>query len=161
MKSGIVIKTRIAMDLKSSKGSCRLTISAPLSFSQRYSLVLSKFSQFSAFIDQRCTYFIIKIKQNIKKMVSLFRLMQSLEVGLVPYWFSKHTPNIDKCRVDIEKPQGKIKSIKLYDMASAFLVIGFGVALSFLAFLLEIIHHHFPFIFRFMNNILKRFNYYH
>lgn len=43
-----------------------------------------------------------------------------------------------KCRTDIP-PETKIRSLSLTDMTFAFVILGFGLALTAVAFLLEVI----------------------
>jgi hypothetical protein len=49
----------------------------------------------------------------------------------------QYTPNVDKCMVGKIKPSGKMTSLTLTDLSSAFALLGIGIGLSVFAFALE------------------------
>ena len=46
---------------------------------------------------------------------------------------------MDMCRINNNQPGEKVKTIKLIELSSAFMVLGVGLFLSFVVFLLELI----------------------
>ena len=69
------------------------------------------------------------------------RYMNMMEFGLNDYWVKEITPKAAECFVT-EKP-GKIVRlvpIHLYDLISAFLILGIGIGMATLCFLLELIY---------------------
>jgi ionotropic glutamate receptor len=61
------------------------------------------------------------------------------ESGLLTYWIKQRTPNVDKCKVGMSKPSGKMVSLTLVDLSSPTALLAIGIGLSFLVFLIEII----------------------
>lgn len=61
------------------------------------------------------------------------------ENGLLKRWITKYYPNIEKCRVKNWKPTGKASALKLNDMWGAFVLLGLGLSVSFLIYLMELI----------------------
>ena len=63
--------------------------------------------------------------------------------GLINHWADKYTPNVDKCLIKNNKPKinsdNGLKALMLQDFASAFLLLGLGLSVAFLVFLLEMI----------------------
>lgn len=57
--------------------------------------------------------------------------------GLVEYWKKRSSMNIDMCMLGKTKAEGKPKPIKLIELSSAFFVLGVGIALSTVTFLIE------------------------
>ena len=49
-------------------------------------------------------------------------------------------PNIDQCKMENQQASAQIKPLSLVDMASAFVVLGLGLSLAFLVFLLELVY---------------------
>lgn len=76
---------------------------------------------------------------NDKRHDFVYSLQYLWESGLLVHWLRKYTPNVDKCMLDTVKPRGRMTSISLLDLSSAFLLLGFGVGLSIVVFLLEIV----------------------
>ena len=65
--------------------------------------------------------------------------------GLITYWTTKYTPNVDKCLVHQRNKHEKEfvsgqshKPLSLKDFASAFLFFGLGLSVALLAFLIEL-----------------------
>lgn len=57
--------------------------------------------------------------------------------GLIAYG-RKALPSTDECRVD--KPlQAKIRTLTLFDLSPAFLILGFGLSLSLFCFVMEML----------------------
>ena len=70
---------------------------------------------------------------------SLWRLM---EAGLVDHWKKVYIPSIGQCDLNTyQNSQKKTKPIRLIELSSAFFVLGIGLGLSILAFLMERIIH--------------------
>lgn len=66
------------------------------------------------------------------------RLWRIVEVGLYDYWNAKHVPIDNKCSLKAnEAKKKKPKALKFTQLSSAFLVLGIGLSLSFLVFLIE------------------------
>lgn len=66
--------------------------------------------------------------------------MHLWEVGLLLHWVSELTASADQCLNKNEKPKtSKPVGIQLKDLTSAFFILGFGIGISFLSFLVEII----------------------
>ena len=63
------------------------------------------------------------------------------EFGLPGYWMKQATPKAEECFAS-KKPGKSIRPvpIHLYDLTSAFLILGIGYGLSLLCFLLEIVY---------------------
>lgn len=47
-------------------------------------------------------------------------------------------PKSDECFVDASKKKAKVTSIKLIDLTSAFFILGVGVTLSLISYLVEL-----------------------
>jgi len=62
--------------------------------------------------------------------------------GLISYFRNKYFPSTDQCRVDAA-PDSNCKPLTLVDLSPAFFVLGIGISLSILAFLLERINHYY------------------
>lgn len=58
--------------------------------------------------------------------------------GLVLYLRDKHIPVVNKCRVD-HRPRSKVRPLNFEDLTSAFIVLGMGVLLSFIIFVVQLI----------------------
>jgi hypothetical protein len=59
-----------------------------------------------------------------------------LESGLTEYWRTKYWPSKNKCN-DLKGNGPVIRSLTLYDLQSAFLILFMGSVLSALAFIVE------------------------
>lgn len=70
-----------------------------------------------------------------------YSLLQAISSGLMEYWKKWNTVNMDRCKLENNKDNGKMKSIKLIELSSAFLVLGVGLTLCALNFLLELLFH--------------------
>jgi len=65
-----------------------------------------------------------------------------MEAGLVDHWKKVYIPSIGQCDLNnYQKSQKKTKPIRLIELSSAFFVLGIGLGLSILAFLMERIIH--------------------
>ena len=64
------------------------------------------------------------------------------ETGLARYWVKERVPKADECYRSADKIQ-KVSTrevpIHLHDLTSAFLILGIGIGLAALSFLLELI----------------------
>ncbi len=69
--------------------------------------------------------------------MTFISLLRAKNAGLTDLWQKWSLPNIDKCKLDKNKDEGKVKPITLVELSSAFLVLGVGLLLSVLAFLIE------------------------
>ena len=58
----------------------------------------------------------------------------------VHMWTNCMQPRVDQCRMENQQPDARAKPLILYDMASPFIVLGLGICLSTLSFLIEIIY---------------------
>ena len=68
----------------------------------------------------------------------LYRTLRALEAGLDDVWKKKYIPSIDRCKLENHHDSdAKPKPIKLFQLSSAFLILGFGISLAFVAFLVE------------------------
>jgi hypothetical protein len=73
---------------------------------------------------------------------SINRLMDLWESGLMRYWINTQPtiPKADQCFADNKRRISRLSPIQLSDLTSAFLILGIGVGLATLSFLLELIH---------------------
>lgn len=62
--------------------------------------------------------------------------LQAASAGLFQHW-RKRSVSVDKCKIDKKNHKEKVEPIKLIHLSSAFLVLGVGLSLGFLVFLLE------------------------
>ena len=67
--------------------------------------------------------------------------MELWEFGLVEHWMKEATPKAEECFA-IRKPDKffRLNPIHLFDLTSAFFILGIGVALATLCFLLELVY---------------------
>ena len=49
-------------------------------------------------------------------------------------------PRVDQCKMENQQASARVKPLSLVDMSSAFVVLGLGISLAFLVFLLELIY---------------------
>ena len=49
-------------------------------------------------------------------------------------------PNVDQCKMENQKASSRQRALSLVDLTSAFIVLGLGLSLAFLVFLLEVIY---------------------
>ena len=73
------------------------------------------------------------------QLISLHSLQYLQESGLLAYWIKQRTPNVDKCKMGMSKPSGKMISLTLVDLSSPSALLAIGIGLSLLVFLFEII----------------------
>ena len=64
--------------------------------------------------------------------------MKLSENGLVAHLKKKYIPPSDQCRVD-KIPDAKLEAVKLNELTIVYLILGVGLTLSILSFLLEIV----------------------
>jgi len=65
-------------------------------------------------------------------------MMRMGEAGLHDYWSAKYVKKTDRCNLDKYKEENsKPKAIKLVELSSPFLVLGIGIGLSAITFLIE------------------------
>lgn len=55
------------------------------------------------------------------------------------FYFLK--PNIDQCRMENQGASARQKALSLVDMSSSFVILGLGISLSILVFLMELIYN--------------------
>ncbi len=67
-------------------------------------------------------------------------MLRALETGLVDCWKKKHIPNMERCKLDKADGENnrRPRPITLVALSSAFAIIGIGIVLSILVFLIEI-----------------------
>ena len=83
---------------------------------------------------------IIMLKHNLIRFLKnliFLSVLRANSAGLVEYWKKLNIMNIDMCMLDKKKAEGNPKPIKLIELSSAFFVLGVGIALSTLVFLIE------------------------
>lgn len=73
-----------------------------------------------------------------------YSLVRLWETGLTRYWTNNLTPTnkgADQCFVKSKDVNSSVSQvgIKLQDLASAFLILGVGIGVSLLSFLMEIL----------------------
>ena len=70
-----------------------------------------------------------------------YRCMDLREFGLVGHWVKEITPKAEKC-LNTKTKDKSIRQIpiNLYDLTSAFLILGIGLGLGILCFLLELVY---------------------
>ena len=73
------------------------------------------------------------------------RLHYLWQSGIINYWTTKYTPNVDKCLVHQRNKHEKEfvsgqshKALSLKDFGSAFLFVGLGLSVALLVFLIEL-----------------------
>ena len=67
--------------------------------------------------------------------------MDLWEFGLIRYWVNELAPKAEECFATKKKEKSvKLKPIYLYDLISAFLILGIGIGLATLCFLLEVLY---------------------
>jgi ionotropic glutamate receptor len=68
--------------------------------------------------------------------------MDLWESGLVKFWVNNlpTLPKADACFVDRKRRFSRPVAIKLTDLTSAFLILGIGIGLAILVFMLELIY---------------------
>ena len=70
--------------------------------------------------------------------------MKLWESGLVGTWVYNNVPKADQCFTSQRRRNSndaRQVAIKLYDLTSAFLILGIGLGLSSVCFLFELVHH--------------------
>ena len=68
--------------------------------------------------------------------------MHLTETGLIKFWMH-HSYKPSACLKKTSSSQAKISPIQLADLTSAFFILGIGLSLSTLAFLLELFRQNF------------------
>nr|CAH0110437.1 unnamed protein product [Daphnia galeata] len=111
-----IVKYLIALDMKTHT-KCRMTYSDPIPFIEYYSMGLRKNSRHNWIINHDLQYL--------------------QESGLLAYWIKQRTSNVEKCKVGMSKPSGKMISLTLVDLSSAFVLLSIGIGLSLLVFFFE------------------------
>ena len=64
--------------------------------------------------------------------------MKMAQNGLIAYLKKKYIPPSDQCRVD-KTPDAKLQAVKLNELAIVYLILGVGLTLSVVAFLMDIV----------------------
>ena len=68
--------------------------------------------------------------------------MRLRESGILDHLIQKYKKNVDKCKLkNMDKQSSAGNPLSLYAMDCAFVVLGVGVGLSLVAFVLELIIH--------------------
>lgn len=78
----------------------------------------------------------LSIIYNIEKYHYFRFFMYFWDFGLTNFLMRKYLPGTVHCRAD-QKPKGQSQSFKLVDLTSAFFLLGVGLCLSSLTFMLE------------------------
>ena len=132
----------IREDLKI-KGYCRLTSSPELRAYQSTvfqwgipigSLYVPAFTEFISF-----TLWLNSLA--FKYIDSYFKIRMTLRFwanGIIAHYKNTYFHGASQCRTDVP-PKTRIRSLTLIDMSPAFFILGLGILLSSLCFLLEII----------------------
>ena len=70
----------------------------------------------------------------------IYRILDAYEFGLIDHWIDEalKIPGTDKC-FETKPRKAKDVPIKLVDLTGAFLILGIGLGVSTLSFLLELI----------------------
>lgn len=70
------------------------------------------------------------------------RLMDLWERGLMMFWVKTlpTVPKANECFADTKNQVSRLVPIQLSDLTSAFLILGIGIGLATLSFLLELIY---------------------
>lgn len=68
------------------------------------------------------------------------RAIRCWDHGFITYWKAKYLPTNQACRIDVP-PQTQMKALSMSHLSVSFLILGFGVAMSTSAFLLEKIYN--------------------
>ena len=66
--------------------------------------------------------------------------MDLYEIGLVRFWVKLIIPQAVECFAKRKKESARQVPIRLSDLVSAFLILGIGVGLAILSFLLELFY---------------------
>ena len=69
--------------------------------------------------------------------------MDLWESGLLRFWIKELTPKAEECFASRKKESARQVPIRLPVLTSAFLILGIGVGLAILCFLLELIYANF------------------
>ena len=65
--------------------------------------------------------------------------MDLWESGLMRFWVNNLIPKAYECFADNKRRVARLSPIQLSDLTSAFLILGIGVGLATLSFLLELV----------------------
>ena len=115
------VRSFLASDLKQNNGTCRFQMSSSIPYTQLSQFGLPKGGKYNQIITNTVQYL--------------------WETGLISYWASKTIPKIsEKCISGSDKKEAAVAPIKTVDLISAFLILGIGIGVSVLAFLLELIY---------------------
>ena len=69
--------------------------------------------------------------------------MDLWESGLLRFWIKELTPQAEKCFAKRKKESARQVPIRLYHLVSAFLILGIGIGLAVLSFLIKLIYAEF------------------
>ncbi|XP_046453943.1 ionotropic receptor 93a-like [Daphnia pulex] len=105
------------------EGTCRFKVSKPLPI----------LTGFYSLLHKKGTWYTKTIRRG---------LMDLWESGLVKFWVNNlpTLPKADACFVDSKRGVSRPVAIKLTDLTSAFLILGIGIGLAILVFMLELIY---------------------
>ncbi|XP_046657524.1 ionotropic receptor 93a-like [Daphnia pulicaria] len=105
------------------EGTCRFKVSKPLPI----------LTGFYSLLHKKGTWYTKTISRG---------LMDLWESGLVKFWVNNlpTLPKADACFVDRKRRVSRPVAIKLTDLTSAFLILGIGIGLAILVFMLELIY---------------------
>ena len=121
-------------------GNCRFKASKPLSASPGYYYWSFKKGDPRAKLYSK--EYIIVAYRTVRKFIDLSRrLMDLFESGLMRFWAKTVVPMADKC-LTTKKRRTSSRQVPIYlvDLTSAFLILGVGLGLAILTFLLEHIY---------------------
>lgn len=68
-----------------------------------------------------------------------FSMRTALETGILDVWKKTNVSSMDRCKLKHKDGDRKPAPITLVQLSSAFVVLGMGIALTFLSFLIEMI----------------------
>lgn len=134
----------IALEILTSRqsGECALTIGSRLDGGtvKMASLFLQKNSPYTETFNEK--YWKTKEIESVRWYwsISYFRIILLSETGLLKKSYSENglKPTVQRC-VQRQVTRVKQSAISLYDLYSTFIVLGIGISLSILAFLVELI----------------------
>lgn len=127
-----------------------MTASSRIPYTQFYSMGFTKGNPINDIINNEYVHFENTVYTGNCKQPPLLGLLLSIipwirfrslqylwENGLLNYWLKQYSPNVDRCFIDSIKPRGKMTSITLVDLSSAFLLYAIGLGFAVVAFILE------------------------
>lgn len=71
---------------------------------------------------------------------NLSSLLKHWDFGLRNHVVRMYYPNVDNCAFN-GKARGKVESLRLRELSGIFALLGIGIGMSFLVFLMEVTYH--------------------